>query len=553
MDQQGGMTVEIEGPWTPGLASTIPGRLMPKVTLYDPKCGLVSWGKACDLHEVTGLRRHMLATFRPERLALHEVLIRATGELYVPDGPDYGDLGSNLRAMVGAVFDGYVKPFLDGMAADHAALRDTAAGFVAEELRREELLRRAAGGSVRNERALGYAQRWHEAGGSDLPTHCRRSLARVLSAVLSCRGALIIDDDVIIEVATNLVSNSAGADLVGEAVAPLFDEGASALGYRRLPPQSEPVVLNAKGASASGKSSIRDQQKRIALGLGLDWRDFAIVSPDYWRKHLLDYGGLGGDYKYASMLTGQELEIIDQKLDRLLMKKAQSDGIPHLLVDRFRFDSFRSPRYKDGGLLSRFGSRVYLFYLITPPEETVVRAWGRGLETGRYKAVDDLLHHNIEAYSGMPDLFLYWATLRSNKEVYYEFLDNSVPRHQAPRTIAFGKGGRLIVRDLAAMCNIERFRHVNMKAGNASEVLSRRLTDREAMVFLNRCCAKLDRVDFVDGGGRNIVATARRGKLLLDSNLAPPEVQWGALGDVHPASGPLGAIDPEDHAHTIGS
>jgi hypothetical protein len=48
-------------------------------------------------------------------------------------------------------------------------------------------------------------------------------------------------------------------------------------------------------------------------------------------------------------------------------------------------------------LLTRFGDLVYMFFMITPPEMTVERAWLRGLKVGRYKAVEDLLAHNVEA------------------------------------------------------------------------------------------------------------------------------------------------------------
>ena len=53
-------------------------------------------------------------------------------------------------------------------------------------------------------------------------------------------------------------------------------------------------------------------------------------------------------------------------------------------------------------LLTRFGHLVYMFFMITPPIATVERAWKRGRQVGRYKAVDDLLAHNVEAYKGMP-------------------------------------------------------------------------------------------------------------------------------------------------------
>ena len=140
--------------------------------------------------------------------------------------------------------------------------------------------------------------------------------------------------------------------------------------------------------------------------MGVPWEDFALISPDYWRKYLLDYDSLGADYKYAAMLTGRELEFVDKKLDRYMAQKAKKKTVPHLLIDRFRFDSFKIDSEGDykSTLLSRFGSTVFLFFAITPPPATVERAWQRGLTTARYKAVDDLLYHNIEAFTGIPEL-----------------------------------------------------------------------------------------------------------------------------------------------------
>ena len=46
--------------------------------------------------------------------------------------------------------------------------------------------------------------------------------------------------------------------------------------------------------------------------MNVKWEDFALISPDYWRKYLLDYETMGPDYKYAAMMTGHEFEIIGE-------------------------------------------------------------------------------------------------------------------------------------------------------------------------------------------------------------------------------------------------
>ena len=130
----------------------------------------------------------------------------------------------------------------------------------------------------------------------------------------------------------------------------------------------------------------------------------------------------------------------------------------HLLIDRFRFDSFAPDSDEAGSnLLTRFGQIVYLFFLVTPPAALVERAWNRGLDVGRYKAVDDTLAHAVEAYAGMPELFFTWVR-RADKRVHFEFLDNSVARGEPPRTAAFGWNDVLNVLDAECLFDIERFR-----------------------------------------------------------------------------------------------
>ena len=117
------------------------------------------------------------------------------------------------------------------------------------------------------------------------------------------------------------------------------------------------MVINTKGPSASGKSTLRPLQRRLAGNIGERWSDFALISPDIWRKQLLDYGALGTAYKYAGAFTSEELQIIDQKLDGYMARKRARGEMSHLMIDRFRFDSF-APNSDEAGsnLLTRFGA-----------------------------------------------------------------------------------------------------------------------------------------------------------------------------------------------------
>ena len=227
------------------------------------------------------------------------------------------------------------------------------------------------------------------------------------------------------------------------------------------------------------------------------------------------------DYKYAAMLTGRELEFVDKKLDRYMAQKASEGTVPHLLIDRFRFDSFKTDSEGEAKstLLSRFGSTVFLFFVITPPAATVERAWQRGLTTARYKAVDDLLYHNIEAFTGIPQLFFSWMAIK-DKKVYFEFLDNDVPLGELPRTIAFGRKDHMTILDPVALSNIDRFKEVNIAATAANEVLDQNWTPTYR--FLLECKSMFANLDFANYETAGVYGRVRFGQWFYKNERAMP-------------------------------
>ena len=483
-----------------------------------------------ELADVTGLAVDELVIFRPERLVVHELLIRVTADLSVPDGPRQEDLGIEFRRMVQTILARHIEPHMAGIVAAYETLRRALSDVIDAELSRafaeisgrgaasearprarglRGLFRRSSGGGgpgraeddwdreerIVREWSAGAQSRDHPLRGAAC-----RALVRVASAVRARHGQLWGDKSLLAPVAVGIACNDHGAEAIGALIEPHLRRAAEAEGYRLLPAQERPVVMNTKGASASGKSTMRPLQRRLAAERGLDWRDFAVVSPDIWRKYLLDYGSLGAAYKYAGAFTAAELAIVDHKLDRYMARRAERAGMPHLLIDRFRFDSFAPDSSEAGSnLLTRFGREVYMFFMITPPHETVERAWARGLEFGRYKAVDDTLAHNVEAYSGMPDLFFTWA-LREGMSVHCEFLDNSVPPGERPRTVAFGRGGELNVLDVKCLLDVDRYRKIDIDASGPDEVYpgGDAMGASRNMQFLAECVRRLPAVNFAD-------------------------------------------------------
>src|SRR5262252_5041419 len=508
------------GPWNPGIESTLPTEFLPLATVFSAANVSSTIIELKEINDFCGLALERLSAFKPARLALHEVLVRVMADLSVPDGKKYEDLGINFRQMTATIMGKDIAPELAAITSlfeqakrEAADFLDRAQGATASDIERPEFRKSSASLwsrlflPSRNKMPARAVMRipedadvvridgWRKKAQSTehaFERTCYQALVTTAEAIFAVHGRLTSDRKLITSIALRLVCNDYGSFVIGEYLAPLFLNAARREGYRLLPAQSHPLVMNVKGAH------------------------FALISPDIWRKYLLDYASLGPARKYAGTLTGAEVATIDEKLDRYMRYKGKIGQLPHLLIDRFRFDSFaQEPDEEDGSrLLTRFGSDVFMFFMITPPEATIERAWTRGQQFGRYKAVDDLLAHNVEAYSGIPDLFFTWA-LRQNKRVHFEFLDNGIAEGQRPRTVAFGLNGRMNVLDLTCLLDIDRYRHVNIEAQTPAAVYaspSSRCVAKNPE-FLKQCLRRIPSVIFAEHQTGHIYARIVNGKL----------------------------------------
>ena len=585
--------------WNPGLESQLPRAYLPLSTIFRAENVSTSVARAYELSDFCGLPAEELVAFRVERLIVHELLIHITTGIAVPDGrddEDLEDLGKNFREIAATILNRYIAPHRDELARVFDELRQAGGSIIAGELDKALSRPKAAAaaeqaGSSRwlfsfrkpkappqqlaempAERDQRIASDWQEKShdtSDRLRAACFAALHRVATAVIAQHGQLLGDKALLGELAVTLFGNNFGSETIGEAILPLVQEAVAAEGYRFLPRQRKPVVMNVKGASASGKSTMRPRQKTLAGKLNFPWQEFALISPDIWRKFLLDYASLGAAYKYAGTLTGHEVEIIDRKLDARMAAKAARGEMPHLLIDRFRFDSF-VPNLEEGSsrLLTRFGDLVYMFFMITPPEMTVERAWTRGLRVGRYKAVEDLLAHNVEAYAGMPELFFTWALIHG-KRVHYEFLDNSVAQGSPPRTVALGWNEEMTILDIKSMIDIERFRKINIRAQRAADVYAHMDLSPQANVdFLKRCARWIPAINFADYDTGHVYARLQRGKWVWRDEphfrkaLEDPDAKAGLLAvarDVPGTAGSAPAIERREtdvaaeKMHTLGT
>jgi hypothetical protein len=233
------------GPWNPGLHSRIPSDLRPLATIFRPENVFSSIAKVDEMHDLSGLAVADLVAFRPQRLALHEVLIRVTADFSVPDGSKIEDLGINFRRIARAILAGYIEPAMVEIERHYDALRREIASVLDSELTRlfapsTSSLGRAGkrlwslwgntadavpahGGGRPHERTL-VAQWEAEARSADDPGRrgALRALAKAVSALLVRHGRVWGGRDLVASMATDLACNDCGSDEIGRLIEPLM-------------------------------------------------------------------------------------------------------------------------------------------------------------------------------------------------------------------------------------------------------------------------------------------------------------------------------------------
>ncbi len=541
--------------WNPGILSTIPPEYRELETIHDPANVSSRYSEVTDLSSTTGLPVEELVSFRPSRLVLHEVIVRVTADIVVMEGEKEEDLGINFRRIANCILDKYLAPRRGDIDAQFQQRKLEVEQRVREEIdfllnidavaasERPSLLARLLGRKTarpglapldREASEIGSINRYKQLGleASDaLDVAVYRSLYRVLGSLLAKRGYIGRDPRLLQEVCSIHALNYLASHDIRGIVGQVIDQAIAKEAYQVIPDAENPILFSLKGASAAGKSSLRPRLRELMVELGISTNAYGTISPDIWRRLLIDYDGLGEAYKYAGRLSSKEVNVIDDKLDRYIRDKAeQRQALPHLMVDRFRFDSFDSE--KVGRVLQdtyvRHIDTMYMYFIITPPEATVERGWLRGLERGRYKAVDDFLGHCVEAYVGMPRLLFKYIG-KTRPKYMFEFLDNSVPKGKFPSLVARGSQDLMQVYRIEPLVNIERYQRINELANAPDKVHAPadELVVARNLQFIRQCVKAFKTIEFLEPETAQLYLRVSNGKY----SVTDQEVFNAALGD----------------------
>src|SRR5258708_20371743 len=236
------------GPWNPGIESTLPTEFLPLATVFRSANVSSSVLELMEMNSFCGLALERLSTFKPARLALHEVLIRVMADLSVPDGEKYEDLGINFRQMTATIMGKYIAPELTAITSlfeqlkhEAADFLDRAQGATASDIGRQEFPKsnptpcsrfflpsrnkvptRAVTRSPEHADVV-RIDGWRKKAQSTahaVERTCYQALVTTAEAIFAVHGRLTNNRELITSIALRLVCNDYGSFPVGDNLAP---------------------------------------------------------------------------------------------------------------------------------------------------------------------------------------------------------------------------------------------------------------------------------------------------------------------------------------------
>jgi len=108
--------------WNPGIETEIPQAYRAQETIYHPDNVFTSVEAVDELSQETGLKPQELVVFRPQRLMLHELIIRVNADILVLEGEKEEDLGINFREISNNIYDFYLKDCLEKIETAYRAM-----------------------------------------------------------------------------------------------------------------------------------------------------------------------------------------------------------------------------------------------------------------------------------------------------------------------------------------------------------------------------------------------------------------------------------------------
>ena len=102
-----------------------------------------------------------------------------------------------------------------------------------------------------------------------------------------------------------------------------------------------------------------------------------------------------------------------------------------------------------------------------------------------------------------------------DKQLHFEFLDNSVPLGENPRTVAFGCNDVMNILDVKCLLDVERYRKVAIGATSPAQLFANQelLIPERNSSFLKDCVGRFREICFADQGSGRIYLKILSGRI----------------------------------------
>ena len=408
-----------------------------------------------EIHLLEGGAPKTSVAFRPERLALHEVIVAVSTGIKLDDEEE-------MREAVTDIY-GEVMVQLSGI--DFDSMR---------EAQKAEITGIYDAINSNTLASSQFKDSKHVAKVQELITKAGGKAFGQFKEGFSAK-------DAIVERATDL----AFTDMVNitnqKTVTSVIAEKVATSKYRQIaiPVQSERLTLFVAGGQASGKgSSVARMQESVSKS-GKDWQDFAKVNTDSFKSLILEPGTVL-PHLY-SQLAQEEASLIHGKVNDRITLLAEYGCAPHVFVDQV----FVGQDKIEQGLMG--GGKVRGIIVSTDVSTALSRSFDRGEQDGakgRYENTEGILacHRNMTAQ--VPSKLALFV----GSDVKVDIVDNNVAfGEQADNVAAIDLHSRSVqVFDEAKLSRFAEKIYINKEADTFEEIYEPHDETPTAAVYLSQ-------------------------------------------------------------------
>lgn len=381
-----------------------------KYTVLDnQKVGYRDAQELAELHLLTKELPKNLVAFRPERLALHEIISAVTTKIRCKDDTKL-DNDEVLQKIVNSISHD-IKPQLSDAEARLDAMREKISAETAAIVKKM-----IANEPIPPEERPDYfadIQKYYDAfSKSDVKIGEQKPGYNLEAAVVAK-----VTDVVYTKIATKEIGK-----IVNDHIDHLIKD--NVFEPLQIPAANERQTFMVCGGPASGKGSSVYALERSAEKSGIKWEDVAKINTDAYKPLLLQADTVVPEL--YSQLAQEEASLVNAKTQEKLKQLAEAGKAPHVLFDQV----FVGPDQLKIAKINQGETKVMV--VSTEVIDAVERSYSRGTQTGRFENTTGILNCHKNMTKQLPD-----RVAELHKEnVSMRIVDNNVERGKAPITIA---------------------------------------------------------------------------------------------------------------------